>query len=108
IPWAIWLVFVVLFGLLYFLQTRTAFGIRVLAEGGDREAARLAAVPVDRIRLLCFVVSGVTMGIAGGVLTARVESGQPNAADGLELFAVAAIVLGGTSLFGGRGSLART
>lgn len=108
IPLMVWLVFVVLFGILYFLQTQTAFGIRVLAVGGNAEAARLSAIPVDRIHFLCFVISGVTMGIAGLLLTSRVESGQPNAADGLELFAVAAIVLGGTSLYGGRGSVART
>lgn len=108
LPYVVWLVFAVVFGAAYFFQSQTSFGIRVLAVGGNREAARLSAVPVDRTRFLCFLISGVTMGIAGAILTARVESGQPNAADGFELFAVAAIVLGGTSLFGGRGSVART
>jgi ribose/xylose/arabinose/galactoside ABC-type transport system permease subunit len=108
IPYIVWIVFVVVFLALYFVQTQTAFGVRVFAVGGNREAARLSAVPVERIRLICFLISGVTMGIAGLVLTARVQSGQPNAGDSLELYAVAAIVLGGTSLYGGRGSLART
>lgn len=108
IPYIVWIVFVVVFAVLYFVQTQTAFGVRVFAVGGNREAARLSAVPVERIRLICFLISGVTMGVAGLVLTAQVQSGQPNAGDSLELYAVAAIVLGGTSLYGGRGSLART
>lgn len=108
IPYIVWIVFVVVFVALYFVQSQTAFGLRVFAVGGNREAARLSAVPVERIRLICFMLSGLTMGIAGLVLTARVQSGQPNAGDSLELYAVAAIVLGGTSLYGGRGSVART
>lgn len=104
INYVIWLMGLVL-GVLYFVQSQTSFGIRVLATGGNREAARLSGIGVDRIRLACFVISGLTVGVAGVVLTARVESGQPNAGVLLELDAVAAIVIGGTSLLGGRGSV---
>jgi ribose transport system permease protein len=107
IKWMIWLVAIV-FVVLYVLQTQTAFGRRVMAVGGNREAARLAGIPVDRVRFLVFVVSGATMAIGGLALTSRVVSGQPNGGTLLELDAVAAIVIGGTSIFGGRGSLVRT
>jgi ribose transport system permease protein len=107
IKWMIWLVAIV-FVVLYVLQTQTAFGRRVMAVGGNREAARLAGIPVDRVRFLVFLVSGATMAIGGLALTSRVVSGQPNGGTLLELDAVAAIVIGGTSIFGGRGSLVRT
>lgn len=104
----LWITIVVFFALL-FLQ-RTVFGVRVLAVGGDRDAARLAGVYVDRVRFMCLVISGTTAGIAGVVLTARVASGNPTAGGGgiLTLTAVAAIVIGGNYIFGGRGSVART
>lgn len=107
IRWVLWLVAAV-FAVLYFVQTQTAFGVRVFAVGGNREASRLSAIPVDRIRLLCFVITGIAVGIAGVVLTARVQSGQPNAGGLLGLTAIAAIVVGGTNLLGGRGSISRT
>jgi ribose transport system permease protein len=105
--WVLWLVAGV-FAVLYFLQSQTSFGVRVFAVGGNREASRLSAIPVERVRLLCFVIAGVTVGIAGIVLTARVQSGQPNAGGLLGLTAIAAIVVGGTNLLGGRGSISRT
>jgi ribose/xylose/arabinose/galactoside ABC-type transport system permease subunit len=107
VTWLLWLV-VVAFVVLYFLQTQTTFGLRVFAVGGNREAARLAAVPVDRVRFLCFLLSGVMSAIGGIALTARVQSGQPTAGTLLALTAVAAVVIGGTDVFGGKGSLART
>ncbi|HEX4805768.1 MAG TPA: ABC transporter permease [Conexibacter sp.] len=107
VNYVIWLVFVV-FAVLWVVQRQTAFGMRVFATGGNPEAARLSGIPVDRIRLLAFVLVGLTVGIAGVALTARVQSGQPNAGYLLELYAVAAIVVGGTSLRGGRGSVAWT
>jgi ribose transport system permease protein len=105
--WVLWLVLLV-FVALYFVQSQTSFGVRVFAVGGNREASRLSAIPVERVRLLCFVITGLTVGIAGLVLTARVQSGQPNAGGLLGLTAIAAIVVGGTNLLGGRGSITRT
>jgi ribose/xylose/arabinose/galactoside ABC-type transport system permease subunit len=107
IQWVSWLMFGV-FAVLYLVQRITTFGIRVFAVGGNREAARLSGIPVMRIILLCFVLGGLTIGIAGIALMSRVESGQPNAESLLGLEAIAAIVVGGTSLLGGRGSVART
>lgn len=107
IRWLIWITIGV-FAVLYFVQTQTAFGVRVFAVGGNRAAAHLAGIKVNRIRLMVFLISGLTIGIGALALTARLESGQPNGGGLLELDAIAAIVIGGTSIFGGRGSLART
>ena len=107
VRWMIWLVIAV-FLALYFVQTQTAFGIKVKAVGGNRVAARLSGLKVQRVRFLVFVLSGLTMGIAAVALTSRLESGQPNAGLFLELDAIAAVVVGGTSIFGGRGSVLRT
>lgn len=101
-------VMILTFALLWVIERRTMFGVQVHAVGGNPEAARLAGIPVRRVQFLCFVISGFTMAMAGLTLMARVESGQPNGAELLELYAIAAIVIGGTSLFGGRGSVART
>jgi ribose transport system permease protein len=107
IPALVWAT-VVVFIVLYFVQRQTTFGIRVLAVGGNSEAARLSGVPVNRIRLLVFVISGLTTALAGLALLVRVQSGQPNANQTLALEAIAAVVVGGTSLTGGRGSIVRT
>jgi ribose transport system permease protein len=107
LEYIVWLM-IVTFVVLLAVQKQTTFGLRVFAVGGNPEAARLAGLPVKRVRFLVFVISGVCIGLAGSALTARVQSGQPNGAFLLELYAVAAIVMGGTSLFGGRGSIVRT
>lgn len=105
--WLIWLVLAV-FVVLYVVQRKTTFGIRVVSVGGNSEATRLSGIDVRRVRMLCFVLSGICVGIAGMALTSRVESGQPNAGGLLALTAIAAVVVGGTSLNGGRGSVVKT
>jgi ribose transport system permease protein len=107
IRWIVWIA-IALFAVLWFVQTQTAFGVRIFAVGGNRTAAHLAGVNVNRVRLLAFVISGVAVGLGAIALTARLESGQPNGGILLELDAIAAIVIGGTSIFGGRGSVVRT
>lgn len=97
-----------IFAALLFVQNQTLFGVQVFGVGGNREAARLAGVRVDRVRFYCFVLTGAVVGIGGLALMSRVESGQPNAGDLLALEAIAAIVVGGNSIFGGRGSVTRT
>ena len=84
---------------------RTPFGRYVYAIGGNEVATRLSGVRVRRAKLLVYAISGLTTAIAGIVLTSRLMSGQPNAGQGFELDAIAAVVLGGTSIAGGRGSL---
>lgn len=104
IVWMMVAVFLVLLA----MERKTSFALKIFAVGGNREAARVAGVRVAWVRLSVFVLSGITTALAGLALTARVESGQPNASQLLELFAIAAIVMGGTSLGGGRGSVAKT
>jgi len=84
------------------------FGLRIYAVGGNAEAARRSGINVTRVRLIVFLLGGVAVAVGGFTLLGRVNAGQPNAAVLTELFAVAAVVLGGTYLFGGKGSIPRT
>jgi ribose transport system permease protein len=87
----------------------TAAGRYMYAAGGNAEAARLAGVPVDRIRVVTFVVSGAAAGLAGVIDTSRVLSAQASSADtGLAFTVLAGIVVGGTSILGGEGAVWRT
>ncbi len=88
------------------LLNRTTFGRNVLAIGGNPEAARLAGVPVDRVRIGVFVLQGLVTALAGIVLASRITSGQPNTSQGLELAVISACVLGGVSLSGGVATIA--
>lgn len=83
----------------------TVFGEYIYATGGNEEAARLSGVPTRWTITWAFVVSGALAAFAGVLLTARLTIGQPTAAQAMELDAIAAVVLGGTSLFGGRGTI---
>lgn len=84
------------------LLNHTVFGRNTLAIGGNPEAARLAGVRVERLRVWIFLLQGVVTALAGLVLSARITSGQPNAATGFELDVISACVLGGVSLQGGK------
>jgi ribose transport system permease protein len=86
----------------------TVFGEYVYATGGNAEAARLSGVPTKLISTAVFAISGGLAALGGILLTARLTIGQPTAASGMELDAIAAVVLGGTSLFGGRGGVLGT
>jgi ribose transport system permease protein len=86
----------------------TNHGLRTFAVGGNREAAFLSGVPVSRVRITNFAMAGLCAGLAGVLLTARVQAGQPSISTTLTLYATAAVILGGTSLLGGEGSMLRT
>ena len=102
-------VFLLIIGLVAILVTRqTRFGLHVYATGGNEETTRLAGISPARIKLAVYIISGVLAALGGVLLTARLWSAQPNAATGLELDAIAAPVLGGTSLFGGVGTIVGT
>ncbi|WBU39251.1 ABC transporter permease subunit [Homoserinibacter sp. YIM 151385] len=92
----------------WFLLNRTVFGRQLYAIGGNAEAARLSGIPVRRVIMATYVISGLCAGIAGLIVASRLESAVPDLGSGYELNAIAAIVLGGTSLMGGRGSLIGT
>jgi ribose transport system permease protein len=84
---------------------RYPFGRHVAAVGGNEEAARLSGISVDRIKIMVFAISGFGAAISALVLTARLRSAQPNSGEGYELDVIASVVIGGTSLYGGRGSI---
>lgn len=107
IPIPVWIAAAV-FALLHILLRHSRLGVQIYAVGGNAHAARLAGLPVTRIRTLAFIISGLTFAVAGLVLVGRLDSAQPTSGNLLELYAVAAVVLGGTSLYGGQGSIVRT
>jgi ribose/xylose/arabinose/galactoside ABC-type transport system permease subunit len=94
--------------LTWFLLYWTRFGTYVYAIGGNEESAKLAGINVARVKILIYTYTGLLTAVGGILLTARVESGQPLLGQGLELQAIAAVVIGGVSLFGGRGKLGGT
>lgn len=93
------------FALIWFLLTRTTFGLRVYAVGGNPTAASLAGVRTKRTLVWVYVASGLLAGISGLMISSRVISGAPTLGAGYELDAIAAVVIGGASLFGGRGTV---
>ena len=101
-------VMVLVYVLGWVLLERTPFGRYVYAIGGNETATRLSGVRVSRTKLAVYGLSGFATAIAAIVLTSRLMSGQPGAGEGFELDAIAAVVLGGTSIAGGRGSLIGT
>lgn len=92
----------------YFVLGYTRLGRYMYAVGGNLEASRLSGVPVDRVRILAFTISGFCAGLAGIVYWSRVATGDYLAGEAFELYAIAAVVIGGTSLMGGQGSVLGT
>ncbi|AMC33510.1 ABC transporter permease subunit [Janthinobacterium sp. B9-8] len=93
---------------LWFILKKTVFGRHVYAVGGNEEASLISGVKVNRVKLWVYTLSGGLSALAGVILTSRLNSAQPNAGMGYELDAIAAVVLGGTSLSGGRGWIVGT
>lgn len=96
------------FAALYFILKKTTFGRRTFAIGGNEEAAALSGIHVTRMKVMIYGLSGILAALAGIVLTSRLDSAQPTAGSSYELDAIAAVVLGGTSLSGGRGWIVGT
>ena len=94
--------------LAHFLLTRTPFGRYTYAVGGNEEAARLSGVNIERVKIAVYAVSGALAGLAGVLFCAQYDQGTPAAGDKTELEAIAAVVIGGTSLMGGRGKVLGT
>jgi ribose transport system permease protein len=92
----------------WFGLARTRFGREVYAVGGNPEASRLSGIPVKRTIFFVYVISGLCAGMAAVLDSARTATAQPSAGTGYELDAIAAVVVGGTSLFGGRGTIVGT
>lgn len=99
---------VVIYAVAWVLLQRTPFGRHVYAIGGNELAAKLSGVKTQTIKLAVYGISGLTASFAAIILTGRLMSGQPNAGVGFELDAIAAVVLGGTAIAGGRGLILGT
>lgn len=91
-----------------FLLNRTVFGRYVFAVGGNQEAAELSGLRVNWVKVGTFAFSGVAAGVAAAIAVSRISSGQPLAGEGIELQAIAAVILGGTSVYGGAGAVWRS
>ena len=87
------------------ILTRTKYGKAIFAIGGEESAARLMGIAVDRAKITAYTVSGMLAGLSGALLAARLSAGQPVAGPGWELDAIASVVVGGTLLTGGAGSM---
>jgi ribose transport system permease protein len=96
------------FILLYFLLKKTTLGRKTYAIGGNEEAAILAGIRVSRVKWFVYTLAGLLSALAGVILTSRLNSAEPTAGTSYELDAIAAVVLGGTSLSGGKGSIVGT
>ena len=96
------------FIVLYFILKKTTFGRRVYAVGGNEEASILSGINADRIKIYVYALTGLLAALASLILTSRLNSAQPTAGNMFELDAIAAVVLGGTSLTGGRGWIVGT
>lgn len=92
----------------HFLLTKTRFGRSVYAVGGNEQAARLSGINVGRVKFWVYTLCGTLAGIAGLLLAGRIGAGDPKSGQGFELSAIAAVVLGGTSLAGGTGTVIGT
>jgi len=90
------------------LLNRTTFGRRVYAIGGNEEAAVLSGVRINAVKIGTFALTGFAAGLAGVIATSRISMGQPQAGEGVELEAIAAVILGGTSIYGGQGAVWRS
>lgn len=102
------LIMAIVFIVAYIILNHLPFGRYIYAIGGNEEAVRLSGIKVKKYKILVYVICGITASISGMILVSRLMSGQPNAGEGYELSAIAAVVLGGTSIAGGRGHIIGT
>ena len=93
---------------LTFVLNRTTLGRKIFSVGGNEEAAILSGIRTDRIKIATFVIAGLAAGLAAAISVSRISMGQASAGTGLELQAIAAVILGGTSIYGGVGAVWRS
>ena len=99
---------IVLCVVFHIIMTQTVFGRSLYAVGGNRDTAKLSGIKVNKISLAGYAISGVMAALSGLVISSRLGSAQPSAGEGYELSVIAACIIGGTSLFGGRGTILGT
>jgi ribose transport system permease protein len=99
---------IVLYALAHVLMTRMKWGRYIYAVGGNSEAARLSGVPVRQITLFAYITSALLAGLGGVIMASQLKSGSPTYGNMYELYVIAAVVVGGTSLSGGEGKILGT
>lgn len=102
------ILFLVIFILYYFMLNKTTFGRKIYATGSNEDCARLVGVKTDKVKMVVYALSGLMASIAGIILLSRLGSAQTTLGEGYELDAIASVVLGGTSMNGGRGRISGT
>jgi len=107
IPVLVWIcVFVIVAALI--IVRKTPLGRHIYAIGGNEQAARLSGIPINRVKIIVYTIAGLLSAVGGIMVTSRLDSAQPNAGTSYELDSIAAVVIGGTSLSGGRGTIMGT
>lgn len=101
-----WMIAIIIIASFVLLKTR--FGAHVYSTGGNEEAAKLSGIPIKRVKIITFMITGALCGIGAGLLLGQVMSAFPLGGAGFELNVIAAVVIGGTQLFGGRGTIVGT
>ena len=96
------------FVVFHFLSTKTVYGRQVYSVGGNEESSRLSGIPVWRTRIITFALTGFLAALSGIILSSRISAGSSKIAQGLEFEVIAAVIIGGTSLSGGQGSIIGT
>ena len=107
IPMPVWISAIIV-ALAILLTERTRFGRHIYAIGGNENAARLSGIAIVRVKTIVYALAGILAAIGGIIVTARLDAAQPNAGTGYELDSIAAVVIGGASLSGGRGTILGT
>ncbi len=96
---------IAVFIIFHFLSKRTVYGRSVYSVGGNEEASKLSGIPVGRIRIITYALTGLLAALSGIILSSRISAGSSKIATGLEFQVIAAVIIGGTSLSGGRGAI---
>jgi len=107
IPLPVWISGIVVF-IAYILTTKTKFGRYIYAIGGNENAAKLSGIHINKVKVIVYTLAGLLAAVGGIMVTSRLDSAQPNAGLSYELDAIAAVVIGGTSLSGGKGKIMGT
>ena len=107
IPMPVWIMAVVV-AIAIVITRKTVFGRHIYAVGGNESAARLSGININKVKVWVYAIAGILSAVGGIILVSRLDSAQPNAGMSYELDSIAAVVIGGTSLSGGRGSIMGT
>ena len=102
------IIYLSVIGIAAFTLAKTRFGRHVYAVGGNAEATRLSGIAADNLKIIVMSISSFSAGLSGIILSARISAADPLMAEGWELNAIAAVIIGGTSLFGGQGGVGKT